>query len=165
MVRYGPPQVRKEVPTLKEFAPRFVDGHGRANRQKPSGIAAKEMLLRVHLVPFLGHKRLDAIGNEDVQRLKKSRSRAKKRTCGTASTTLGELEEMTLGEGSPRSRFQVFFERQGTCRIRKLDRRDKFPGPADSGMNRTAVISHERMALQIWYRLCFCSFPRKTNER
>jgi len=42
----------KEVPTLKAFAPRFIEGHARANRQKPSGIAAKEMLLRVHLVPY-----------------------------------------------------------------------------------------------------------------
>ena len=46
----------KEVPTLREFAPRFLDGHARANRQKPSGIAAKEMILRVHLMPALGHK-------------------------------------------------------------------------------------------------------------
>ena len=29
----------RRVPTLTEFAPRFVDGHTRANRQKPSGIA------------------------------------------------------------------------------------------------------------------------------
>jgi integrase len=70
VLQHGPPQVKKEVPTLKQFAPRFIDGHARANRQKPSGIAAKELLLRVHLVPFLGHKRLDAITNEDVQRLK-----------------------------------------------------------------------------------------------
>jgi hypothetical protein len=41
----------KDVPTLRQFAPRFVDGHARANRQKPSDIAAKEMILRVHLVP------------------------------------------------------------------------------------------------------------------
>jgi hypothetical protein len=41
----------KEVPTLREFAPRFRDGDARANRQKPSGIAAKDMILRVHLVP------------------------------------------------------------------------------------------------------------------
>src|SRR5215204_5941607 len=67
---HGLPIPKKEVPTLKEFAPRFVDGHARANRQKPSGIAAKEMLLRVHLVPALGHKKLDAIKSEDVQRLK-----------------------------------------------------------------------------------------------
>ena len=38
----------------------------RANRQKPSGIAAKETILRVHLVPLLGDKRLDAITSEGV---------------------------------------------------------------------------------------------------
>jgi integrase len=63
---------RKEPPTLRAFAPRFMDGHARANRQKPSGIAAKEMILRVHLLGALGHKRLDAIKSEDVQRLKRN---------------------------------------------------------------------------------------------
>jgi len=62
---------RKEAETLRAFAPRFMDGHARANRQKPSGIAAKELILRVHLLPALGHKRLDAIKSEDVQRLKR----------------------------------------------------------------------------------------------
>jgi hypothetical protein len=62
--------VHKEVPTLRAFAPRFLSGHARANRQKPSGIASKEMVLRVHLLPALGHKRLDAIKTENVQRLK-----------------------------------------------------------------------------------------------
>jgi integrase len=62
---------RKEAPTLRAFAPRFMDGHARANRQKPSGIAAKEMILRVHLLPMMGSKRLDAIKSEDVQRLKR----------------------------------------------------------------------------------------------
>ena len=60
----------KEVPTLRAFAPRFMDGHARANRQKPSGIATKERILRVHLLPALGHRKLDAIKSEDVQRLK-----------------------------------------------------------------------------------------------
>jgi integrase len=63
---------RKEALTLRAFAPRFMDGHARANRQKPSGIAAKEMILRVHLLPALGHKKLDAIKSEDVQRLKRN---------------------------------------------------------------------------------------------
>src|SRR5688572_17616870 len=62
--------VHKEAPTLRAFAPRFLSGHARANRQKPSGIASKEMVLRVHLLPALGHKRLDAIKTENVQRLK-----------------------------------------------------------------------------------------------
>jgi integrase len=68
----APHTPRKEVPTLRAFAPRFMDGHARANRQKPSGIAAKELILRVHLLPALGHKRLDAIKSEDVQRLKRN---------------------------------------------------------------------------------------------
>src|SRR4249920_377734 len=57
VLQHGPPQVKKEVPTLKEFAPRFVDGHARANRQKPSSIAAKDLILRVHLVPIIGVKK------------------------------------------------------------------------------------------------------------
>jgi len=72
VVRNGLPQVKKEVPTLKDFAPQFVESHARANRQKPSGIHAKEMNLRVHIVPFLGHKRLDAIRTADIQALKGS---------------------------------------------------------------------------------------------
>ena len=51
---HGPSQPTKEVPTLREFAPRFIDGHARANRQKPSGIAGKERVLRVHLLPAPG---------------------------------------------------------------------------------------------------------------
>ena len=64
-------KAQKEVPTLNAFAPRFLDGHARANRQKPSGIASKEVILRVHLVPALGDHRLDKIKSEDVQRLKR----------------------------------------------------------------------------------------------
>src|SRR5438094_7100859 len=71
LLQHGPPQPTKEVPTLEQFAPRFLDGHARANRQKPSGIAAKEMIIRVHLIPMLGGQRLDAITSECVQELKR----------------------------------------------------------------------------------------------
>ena len=60
-------------------------------RRQPSDIAAKEVLLRVHLVPFLGHKRLDAIGNEDVQRLKKLLIVKAPKTVNNASTVLSVL--------------------------------------------------------------------------
>src|SRR5437899_1500454 len=61
LLQHGPAEAPKEVPTLEEFAPRFLDGHARANRQKPSGIAAKETILDTHLVPLLGSKKLDTI--------------------------------------------------------------------------------------------------------
>src|SRR5262245_49126122 len=75
LVKRGKPKATKqeEVPTpttVREFAPRFVDGHAEANRLKPSGKAAYRSTLRNHLIPALGDKPLDAITTEDVQRLK-----------------------------------------------------------------------------------------------
>jgi len=70
LLRHGLAQPKKEVPTLEEFVPRFLQGHARANRQKPSAIAATESILRVHLVPQLGAKKLNAITTEEVQGLK-----------------------------------------------------------------------------------------------
>ncbi len=87
----GPAPPKKEVPTLEDFALRFIDGYARANRQKPSGIAAKEMILRVHLVPAFGRKRLDAISNEDVQRLKLALGKKAPKTINNVLTVLNVL--------------------------------------------------------------------------
>jgi integrase len=57
VLQHGIPEPKKEVPRLQAFAPRFLDGHGRANRQKPSGITAKKSILNTHLMPLLGSKR------------------------------------------------------------------------------------------------------------
>src|SRR5262245_12847039 len=81
----------KEVPTLESFAPRFLDGHSRANRQKPSGIASKETILRVHLIPLLGSKKLDAIKSEDVQRLKSAMHAKAPKTVNNVLTVLNTL--------------------------------------------------------------------------
>src|ERR1700681_4135095 len=91
VLQYGPAQPKKEVPTLEEFAPRFLDGHARANQQKPSGIAAKEMIVRVHLAPALGAKPLDAITNEDVQRLKHRLLRKAPKTVNNILTVLNVM--------------------------------------------------------------------------
>src|SRR6476646_10325425 len=78
----------KEVPTLEEFVPRFLDGHARANRQKPSGIAAKETITNVHLIPKLGHKRLDTISTEVIQRLKHQLGHRSPKTVNNVLTVL-----------------------------------------------------------------------------
>ena len=87
----APPQPRKEVPTLADFAGRFLDGYARANRQKPSGIAAKEMILRLHLAPPLGAKRLDAITTEDVQQLKSALTTKAPKTVNNILTVLNTM--------------------------------------------------------------------------
>lgn len=71
VLRHDVPQPKKEVPTLEQFAPRFLDGHARVNRQKPSGIVSKESILQGHLIPSLGSKTLDAITTEHVQDVKR----------------------------------------------------------------------------------------------
>lgn len=76
---------------LAEFAPKCLDGYARANRQKASGIAAKETILRVHLVPSLGAKRLDAITNEVVQSVKRSLREKSAKTVNNVLTVLNKM--------------------------------------------------------------------------
>src|SRR5262245_48168295 len=59
LLQHGPERPKREVPTLEEFATRFLKDYAAANQQKPSGIASKETILRVHLIPALGVRRLD----------------------------------------------------------------------------------------------------------
>jgi hypothetical protein len=91
LLQHGPPTSQKEVPTLETFAPRFVDGHARANRHKPSGIAAVEAILRLHLVPTLGSRRLDTITHEQVQRLKLALVDRAPKTVNNVLTVLSTL--------------------------------------------------------------------------
>ena len=76
---------------MQDFATRFLDGHARANRHKPSGISAKESILRVHLIPLLGAKRLDAITSEDVQKLKTQLQKKAPKTVNNVLTVLNTL--------------------------------------------------------------------------
>jgi integrase len=79
---------RKEVPTLNEFGPRYIDGYARANKHKASGVHSKERILALHLDPQLGKKRLDRVTEEDVQLLKASLSH---RTAKTINNVLHVL--------------------------------------------------------------------------
>ncbi len=87
----GSPKPKKEVPTLEQFAPRFVNGHARANRQKPSGIAATESIIKWHLLPAFGTKALDAVTNEQVQKLKLALVHRAPKTVNNVLTVLSTL--------------------------------------------------------------------------
>jgi len=92
----GPELLRKEVPTLEAFAPRFIEGYATANRQKPSGIAAKETILKVHLLPRLGAKRLDAITNEDIQKIKSGLRGKAPKTVNNVLSVLKKLLDVAV---------------------------------------------------------------------
>ncbi len=86
----------KEVPTLEAFAERFMQGHALANRHKSSGIAQKRTALRVHLIPALGRRKLHAISNEDVSRLKHDRRQHAPKTVNNVLTVLNTLLKKDL---------------------------------------------------------------------
>lgn len=62
-----------------------------ANRLKASTVYARQCILRVHLVPILGAKRLDEITDADVQTLKVSLAKRKSKTVNNVLATLSKL--------------------------------------------------------------------------
>ena len=105
LLQHGLAQPIEEVPTLQDFASRFVEGHVKANRQKPSGIVATESILRCHLVPALGPMRLDAITSEQVQKLKLTMAGRAPKTVNNClvvlSTLLKKAVEWQVIQGMP----------------------------------------------------------------
>jgi integrase len=90
VVATPPPEV-KEVPTFRDFTSRYMDNHSRANREKASSIAAKESIFKHHLLPGVGHKRLDAITDEDVQTLKKALAHRQRKTANNVLAVLSNV--------------------------------------------------------------------------
>ena len=90
------PAPRKEVPTLREFAPRFLDEYCRANRQKPSGVDAKDRVLKRHLLPRLGDRPLDQIRNEDIQQLKATFAGYEPKTVNNVLSVLSKLLKIAV---------------------------------------------------------------------
>ncbi|MBL8955726.1 MAG: site-specific integrase [Myxococcaceae bacterium] len=70
LLKRGKELLVPRAPTLAEFAPRYLDEHVKANRQKPSTIIQKERILEFYLKPRFGQMRLDQIDDAAVQRLK-----------------------------------------------------------------------------------------------
>ncbi len=93
------PPPKPVAPTLAEFAPRFLDGYVRANRHKPSGVVAKDSIFRMHLLPALGAKRLDAISARDVQRLKGSLDKRSPKTVNNVLAVLGTVLKVAVEWG------------------------------------------------------------------
>lgn len=91
-----PSPKKKEVPTLAEFAPRFIEGHAKANRHKASGVQTKESILRTHLLPLFGALPLDQITDERIARLKgRLRDRSRK-TTNNVLTVLNKLLKVAV---------------------------------------------------------------------
>ena len=81
-------RINKEVPTLRDFGPRYIENHALADQLKASTVDWIEKTYKNHLYPELGDKPLDRIDDEDVQRLK---ARLADRNRKTVNNVLGIL--------------------------------------------------------------------------
>jgi integrase len=79
------------APTLREFGPRWIEGHAKALQQKRSGIATKEMVLRTHLYPAFGALRLDHITTERVAQYCAGKATYSRKTLGNHLAVLAKL--------------------------------------------------------------------------
>jgi integrase len=92
----NPSPKRMEVPTLAEFAPQFIEGHAKANRQKASGILSKEAILRTHLLPLMGTATLDQITDLRVAQLKGRLRTKSRKTTNNVLTVLNKLLKVAV---------------------------------------------------------------------
>ncbi len=91
LARLGVKTKAKEVPTLREFGPRYIEEYARANRQKPSTVIQKERMLSYHLYPRFGAQRLDQAGDADVQKVKATLSHGNPKTENNVLVVLSTL--------------------------------------------------------------------------
>jgi integrase len=91
---------KEDTPTIEAFVPRYLDDYCRAERLKPSTITHKEQVLRSHIVPLLGRKRLDEVTNADVQRIKSHLRDRSPKTVNNVLTTLNSLLKKSVEWGA-----------------------------------------------------------------
>jgi len=111
----------KEVPTLAEFWPRFINEHCKANKQKPSGIERKESAWRTWIAPRLGSKRLDDIGPSDISALKGALAARSSKSANNVLTALSACLKFAGPEGLRRSEGLGIIERAPKIRLLAVD--------------------------------------------
>ena len=102
------PTQEQRIPTLGEFAPRFLKVS--TNNNKHSSVVSKQQLLEDHIIPALGKVRLDRIGLAEIEDFKadmrqkvngklKGNSRLSPKTINNALTVLRKLLSLAAEQG------------------------------------------------------------------
>lgn len=86
---------REPTPTMSEFAPKFIEW-ATTERQKPSEIQSKQNILNAHLLPLMGHKRLDELTPLDLQALKTKLKDRKPKTLNNVLAVLSKLLKVAV---------------------------------------------------------------------
>ena len=91
LLQHGPPAPRRRCPRSKNSRRDSLTVTRERTVRSRAGLPATESILKWHLVPTLGAKRLDAITNEQVQRLKLALTQRAPKTVNNVLTVLSTL--------------------------------------------------------------------------
>jgi len=92
-------EAASDIPTLCQFESQFIDWC-KGERHKASGIESKESVLRAHLVPLFGDRRLDSFDPRDQVKLRKRFEGKSRSTYNNSATALNSLLQVAAELGS-----------------------------------------------------------------
>jgi integrase len=95
LLRHGPAEPHKEVPTVAEFKETFLD-YAKTEREKPSAVVSKASIIRCHLVPAIGDVRLDQITRRHVHAIKKALDGCKPKTANNVLVVLKAMIRVAI---------------------------------------------------------------------
>ena len=87
------------MPMLAEFSERFIAEYVLANRLKPSTIHSRKKYIRTYLIPNLGDRPLDEIGEADIQKLKAKYAHQAASSVNAILEVLGAMLRMAVEWG------------------------------------------------------------------
>jgi integrase len=79
----------RNAPTVAQLAVRYMAEHARL-KKKPRSVTSDETLLRLHILPTIGHRKVESVTRADVQRLHHGMNA----TPGAANRTIALLSKM-----------------------------------------------------------------------
>lgn len=103
---HADPSARAAAPTIRDFAPRFLD-FCRSNERSPSTIKAYDNHLRNHVIPALGDTRLDRVTPADLESLKAACARlmasTRRQVIATVNRVLSVATILNVARDLPRA--------------------------------------------------------------
>jgi integrase len=92
-------QKLKQVPTVADFIPRFIEEHCRADRLKPSTLQSNRQALTHNIAPRIGCRRLNEVTNVDIQRIKAEMADKSPKTVNNALCALSVMLKKSIEWG------------------------------------------------------------------
>ena len=99
LLAQGKEKTLRSMPTLAEFAPRYVEEYAKADRLKPRTVREKQRVIKTDLVPYFGSRKLEDITTADIQKFKAAYADRSPRTVNNILSVLNTMLKASVKWG------------------------------------------------------------------